>query len=289
MTHFRGICLVVLFACCLVGCSWLGSGGANDNANTQEPAQSELSDPTAALEEGIRLLENGETEAAIEILNKAVELDPDLADGYFQLGIAYSLIEFRDQLAAVESVEPITENTDEKSSSKDKKSNSQIAFEKAVEAYKKRTDANKEDHVAFFNLGRSYAKLDQDVSAANALRQAVRLYPEDTDYQTELGSILIKLARYQEAVAALNKALELDPENLMAEDLLEKAEAGRKRVSFTVLPKDPSKPDEADANTNTSPAPTDPAVKTDKPPPPPPPPAKPKPQPTNSPANKPKP
>jgi superkiller protein 3 len=287
MMQLRHQFVFLLITCFLVGCSWFGSGDPNGDVNAQDQVQTELSDPAALLEEGIRLLENGETEKSIEVLNRAIDLDPDLAEAYFQLGIAYSLIEFRDQLAAVDSVEPVTENTDEDRSAKNRKSNSQIAFEKAVEAYKKRTEANKEDHLSFFNLGRSYAKLDQDVSAANALRQAVRIKPEDTDYQTELGSILMRLARYTEAVAALRKALELDPENLLAEDLLEKAEAGQKRVSFTVIPKDPSKPEQADSNTNSATKP-DPANKPEIQPTPPQP-LKPKPSPANVKGNMPKP
>ena len=47
----------------------------------------------------------------------------------------------------------------------------------------------------------------------------------------------MKLAQYDEAVRVLKKALELDPENSEAEELLEKAEAGKKRIDFGVTPK----------------------------------------------------
>jgi len=76
------------------------------------------------------------------------------------------------------------------------------------------------------------------------LQQAVKLKPDDGEYQTELGVILIKLAQYQEAVAALKKAVSIDSTNLQAESLLEKAEAGRKRVDFGIKPKIPTPPQE---------------------------------------------
>ncbi len=66
------------------------------------------------------------------------------------------------------------------------------------------------------------------------MRQAVKLKPEDSEYLTELGAILIKLAQYQEAVTFLKKAVKLDENNSQAEQLLEKAEAGRKRIDFGV-------------------------------------------------------
>ena len=64
------------------------------------------------------------------------------------------------------------------------------------------------------------------------MQTAVKLKPEDGDYQTELGEIYINLAQYDEAVRALKKALEIDENNLIAEDLLEQAQAGKKRVDF---------------------------------------------------------
>ena len=42
----------------------------------------------------------------------------------------------------------------------------------------------------------------------------------------------MKLAQYDEAVRALKKAIEIDETNLKAADLLEQAEAGKKRVDF---------------------------------------------------------
>ena len=64
------------------------------------------------------------------------------------------------------------------------------------------------------------------------MKAAVKLKPDDTEYQTELGAILVKLAEYREAISSLRKAVELDPENSRAIDLLEDAEAGRKRIDF---------------------------------------------------------
>ncbi len=64
------------------------------------------------------------------------------------------------------------------------------------------------------------------------MQTAVKLNPDDSDYQTELGEIYIKLAQYDEAIKALKKAIDIDENNLIAEDLLEQAQAGKKRVDF---------------------------------------------------------
>ncbi|MBX3295576.1 MAG: tetratricopeptide repeat protein [Acidobacteria bacterium] len=269
---FKVLALVVLFAAAAFFAACSGAEPTAENANiATEPTPlanaADYTDANLALADGVRLLENGETERAIEILNRAVEINPELAEAYFRLGIAHSLIEFRDQLAAEDRVEPT--ETPANSKEKPAKPQSVLAFEKAVEAYKKLIDANAEDHNAYYNLGRSYNKLNEDEDAARALRQAVKLNPDDTEYQRELGAVLIKLAKYSEAVGVLRKSVELDADNIEALELLEKAEAGQKRVSFTVMPGDDRRNANSNANATANTKPdgdTKPPANTVKPP-----------------------
>ncbi|MBP7416681.1 MAG: tetratricopeptide repeat protein, partial [Pyrinomonadaceae bacterium] len=149
--------------------------------------------------------------------------NPDLAEGHFKLGIAYALLEM--QYEQTGTVDP--GNPDARS-----KPRSQKSFEKAVEAYKKWIAANPNDDTAHYNLARTYNKLNKDEEAEKEFRQAVKLKPEDSEYQTELGSILIKLAQYREAIVPLKKAIELDAGNERAASLLEDAEAGRQRIDY---------------------------------------------------------
>lgn len=209
---------------------------ANENQNIakkEDVPVPTFTDADTALAEGNKYLEEIETEKAIDALKQAVKLNPDLAEAYFQLGIAYSLREKELENAQVV-VEEEPTPTSTKKGKKDEPvlSNSDKAFENAAKAYEKILKKNPKDDAAYFNLGRSYNKLNKDKEAEKALRQAVKLNPEDSEYQTELGAILIKLAQYEEAVRVLKKAGELDENNSHAVDLLEKAEAGKKRIDF---------------------------------------------------------
>src|SRR5574338_645002 len=92
--------LIILAMVWAIGCS-----GANSPENTNAAAQNqqlqppqnpqEITDANVALAEGTRVFEYGDTDKAIELFNRAVEINPDLAEAYFKLGIAYSLIEAR--------------------------------------------------------------------------------------------------------------------------------------------------------------------------------------------------
>jgi tetratricopeptide (TPR) repeat protein len=241
-----GILLLLVLASCSSRSA--SDAAVTENSNTAAPVEpSEISDANLALAEGNKFLDTGETDKAIDALDRAVKLNPDLAEAWFKLGIAFALAEKRDEgLEKTETEEP-------SSNKKPAKPNSEKAFEKAVTAYKKLISANDEDHVAYFNLGRAYNKLNEDEDAAKALKQAVKIYPEDTEYQTELGAILIKLAQYHDAIAPLKKAIELDSENIRAHDLLEDAEAGRSRVNYASTPKEEKKKpgDNSNSSSNT--------------------------------------
>src|SRR5204863_8328464 len=78
--------------------------------------------------------------------------------------------------------------------------------------------------------------------------KAVKLKPNEVEYLVELGRDLIRLAKYHEALDPLKKALELDPDNARAQDLLEDAEAGRQRLDYVA----PNNTNKANSNSNSN-------------------------------------
>ena len=205
----------------------------SENANVEVEEVPEFTDASEALKKGDEYLEANKTEDAIAALKQSVELDPDLAEAHFKLGVAYALIESEE-----EATDTNTNTEVETKKKKPKKKNSEKAFENSVKAYKKFVRKNPKSHEGFYNLGRAYNKLFNDKEAERALQKAVKLNGEDSLYRTELGAILIKLAKYPAAIRQLNKAIELDEDNFRAEDLLVKAKAGRKRTDFKTKKKD---------------------------------------------------
>ncbi len=218
---------------------------ANSNANTvakkDEPVPI-FTDAVTALDEGNKYFDANNTEKAIDAFKQSTKLNPDLAEAHFKLGVAYALIEKeKESQVELKPNEPTSTKTPKKGKDVVAKKDSDKAFADAVKAYKKIIAKNPKDDVALFNLGRSYNKINEDKEAEKTLRQAVKLKPDDSQYQAELGAILIKFAKYDEAVGVLKKALKLDESNSQAQSLLEKAEAGKKRIDYGI-PKDKVKP-----------------------------------------------
>ncbi len=215
----------------------------NANVQVEETPLPTFTDANEALTTGKKLLDELETEKAVDALSQATKLNPDLAEAHFNLGIAYALVEKDEEEKAITQVEatptPKPVGRQKKNAPPIRTKNSEKSFESAVKAYKKILAKSPKDDVSHFNLGRAYNKLNEDEDALKSLKEAVKLKPDDYEYQMELGAVLMKLAQYEEAVAALKKTINLDPGNLQAEDLLEKAEAGRRRVDFGNKPKPP--------------------------------------------------
>lgn len=262
----RKIFVASFFVCSVL--LQLGCGGTTDNTNTSNanaettvantnstPSVSatplpDFPDAETAYAEGDKLFDANRTEMAIEAYRQAVDKNPDFADAWFKLGVSYALVEKLNEIESLNEENPEetptptparrSRNRNDKKEKVVRTKDSEKAFEKAVAAYKKILAKNKEDDAAYYNLGRSYNKLDEDEDAQKALKEAVKLKPDEPLYQTEYGAILIKLAQYDEAVRALKKALEIDPENSEAAELLEKAEAGKKRINFGITPKPPT-------------------------------------------------
>lgn len=220
--------VILLSILVFAGCS--GEPSNTEVANVaveQSPSPTpQYADAATAMAEGTRLFDENDLEGSIAAFEAAVNMQSDLAEGYFKLGVAYALLE-RQQL---QSGTAPPDNG--------KKPRSERYFEKAVEAYKKIVKAEPENDAALFNLGRSYGKILKDEEAEKELQKAVKLRPNDSEYQMELGATLIRLAKYNEAVKALKKAIEVEPSSERLAELLEEAEAGVKRVNFQMPKKD---------------------------------------------------
>jgi protein O-GlcNAc transferase len=77
------------------------------------------------------------------------------------------------------------------------------------------------ENASYLHLyGLILAALEQPAPAEENLRKAARLAPDQATFQFDLGYLLHQEKKYVEAVPVLKRAVELDPENLMARFML---------------------------------------------------------------------
>ena len=156
------------------------------------------------LDKGKELYLKDQDAEAVLALQEAVRLDPDLAEAHFRLGLGYESLGKRDEAEA--------------------------EYKKAVEAYKKYFEENDNDAEAHYALGQTYANLGQYSEAIREYREATKLKEDDPDMFYDLGVAHTKLAQYDAAAAAFSKSLEIDPDYYRAQDGLDEAKEGIKRI-----------------------------------------------------------
>lgn len=196
------LCLITL----LTGCRKT-SHQSEPNSNISEGGGGAAADHAQAqslLEKGKDLYKADQDTEAAQAFQEVVRLNPDLAEGYFRLGLAYEAL--------------------------NKQQEAEEQYKKAVDTYKKYLLDNPKDAEAHYNLGQTFAGLHLFSEAVKEYRQATKLKTDDADIYYDLGTALTKLAQYDEAVAAFSKSLEIDPENYRAQDALEDAQDGSKRI-----------------------------------------------------------
>jgi tetratricopeptide (TPR) repeat protein len=212
MTKLRlALCALLVSALAASGCSKKPAGANNaPNGGAASGRQTggdapQPSDAREAFERGMEAYRDDRDQEAVDNFKRAVELDPDFAEGFYRLGLAYNA----------------TKQTDE----------AEKAFRDAVKAYEKLTRRDEKDSDAFYLLGICYERLGEYQDAVKALKEAVKTSPsENDDKYYELANAYYQLAQYDEAVRALDKALEVNPDNYPAQDLLEKSKAGAERI-----------------------------------------------------------
>jgi len=158
----------------------------------------------AELDKGKELYRNDQDDEAVLAFMEAIRLDPDLAEAHFRLGLGYESLGKREEAEA--------------------------EYKKAVEAYKKYFDENRDDAEARYAFGQTYANLGQYSEAIRQYREATKLKEDDPDMFYDLGVAYTKLAQYDAAAAAFSKSLEIDPDYYRAQDGLDEAKEGIKRI-----------------------------------------------------------
>jgi Flp pilus assembly protein TadD len=190
-----------------VGCKRSGQQSTNNSAETRPVSNGLTEDRTRArslLDKGKELYLNDQDAEAVLALMEAVRLDPDLAEAHFRLALGFESL--------------------------GKSEEAESEYKKAVAAYKKYFDENPDDAEAHYALGQTYAGLSQYSEAIREYREATKRKEDDPDIFYDLGVAYTKLAQYDAAAAAFSKSLEIDPDYYRAQDGLDEAKEGIKRI-----------------------------------------------------------
>jgi tetratricopeptide (TPR) repeat protein len=86
-------------------------------------------------------------------------------------------------------------------------------FDSAAAAFERLLDDRPEDVSTLLYLGRVYRRLDRRPEAAEVLRTAVRVAPDDPDVRRELGHLFMDLRQPRSAAEQYERAIEQEPQD----------------------------------------------------------------------------
>ncbi len=136
------------------------------------------------------LVPPGQPKDAESLLRKAIEVDPQNYDAYFQLGKLYTQTK---------------------------------QYPKAVEAYQTAAGLRPDMAAVFYNLGFVYAVTSDYKKAEEALRRAVELHPPFVDKALfNLAMVQLQQGKKQMCIENLERSVSLNPDNSRAREFLEK-------------------------------------------------------------------
>jgi tetratricopeptide (TPR) repeat protein len=140
------------------------------------------------------LSQQGDPNGAIEEYQAAIQLNPEMAEAFRDLGAVYI-------------------DTHE--------------WKKAEEALQKSVELNPQDHQAWYWLGRSHIAQEHFQQAQEALLTATRVSHHEAETFSDLGLAYMAQGHNQEAEAALKYAIDLQPDFAEAHHRLERARAAQ--------------------------------------------------------------
>ncbi len=151
-------------------------------------------------------------------LEKAIELEPNMAPAHNQLGLLYLAAGDKDVEAAREF--EVALQIDPKLA--EAQNNLGVAYSKegreqeAEEMFRRATENDPQYTKAFVNLGLTLGKRGMMQAAEQTLQQAVKLGPRDPSALTALGMVEGKMGHHQEAIQAFTSVAALEPKSAEA-------------------------------------------------------------------------
>lgn len=157
----------------------LGFPGVPANPSEKQIALAKEEQVVNDINEGVRLLKEGDIPSAIQRFNRVLEVEPRSEDAHFNLGIAYGRLG----------------NT-----------------ATAVDHYKKAIEIMPKYAEAYNNLGNLLTSQERYEEAISNFTAAISILPNYASAHNNYGTALVRVGKFQEAAARFQEAIRLLPD-----------------------------------------------------------------------------
>ena len=176
-----------------------------------QPQQS--GDSAAALvQQGQDFIRTRQFNDAIEVLRKAIQVQPNLAVAHVQLGIALLGANQRDEaMSEVKRAIELDPNDARAYVAQGNIDSSMRRYDEAIAAYKQAVNLDSNYLNAYMNLGMAYGTTQRFADSAEAFQQALRLDPNNASALNGLGIAQFRTGQREEGIQSVKQAIRINP------------------------------------------------------------------------------
>ncbi|MBL94509.1 MAG: hypothetical protein CMF70_04310 [Magnetovibrio sp.] len=155
----------------------------------------------------------GNIEEAIQSFEKAVAVDPNSADNFYNLGVLLTsqskLPQALDSYKKAVAINPFFSEAYNNLGGILKELGS---YEDAIANYEKVLSINPESAETFYNLASVLAKMGNINKAIETYQKAIKIQPGFLDAHNNLGNLYLEISNWKKAANSFKKALEINPQ-----------------------------------------------------------------------------
>jgi tetratricopeptide (TPR) repeat protein len=169
-------------------------------------------DAQTAYERGNLLLDQGKTDEAIALFQKAIQLDPDFGDAHYELGSALGMRgQWQQAIVEFQQAIRLQPNDQESHYNLGHALLTEQDLDAAIGEFRRAILLKSDDAYAYTDLGIALDRKGKRDEAIAAYRQAIRLEPSNAAIHTNLGVALVRQGKHEEGIESLREALRLQP------------------------------------------------------------------------------
>lgn len=162
---------------------------------------------------GHLLLQTGRSRAALDMLGKAIDINPDHASAHFDRGVALlNLLDYPSAIASFDQAIRLKPDYAEAFNNRGSAWQNQGEHEKAIADFNAALKLQPDNAFALNNKGISLQKLDRHDAAVACFEQAIALDGHNAATRNNRGVSLLNLGQYEDALDSFDEAVRIAPD-----------------------------------------------------------------------------
>jgi len=188
------------------------SNASRQQDSSQQNSGTQSQDAQVLVRQGQEYLRDRQYNEAMEVLRRAIQIQPDLAVAHLQLGLTLLAVGRAEQaMAEMKRAIELDPNDAHAYVGLGNAASAMRRYAEAIDAYKQAISLDSNYPAAYANLGQAYGITLRYQESAEAYQQALRIDPNNAGVLNGLGIAQFRLGQHEEGIETLKRAVRINP------------------------------------------------------------------------------